>query len=139
MSDDVSGNTSSSSSTDNSSNTFDECKSSYISIAHYNVQNLLPKLAIIMAELLNDLIFDNYHPPFFNSRTDRIGGGVAVYVNKTISVIRRTDLELRGLESIWVQLNIKHHNLLLGTFYRPLSPEQRYGTDLIIDRTCSEL
>ena len=43
-------------------------------------------------------------PPFRTDRSNRPGGGVVIPVRDTFSCIRRTDLEIRGLEAIWVDI-----------------------------------
>ena len=49
---------------------------------------------------------------------------------------RRTDLELRGLEAVWIEIQIKLRKALIGGFYRPPNSNSAY-CDLIsesIDR-----
>ena len=54
--------------------------------------------------------------------TDR-WGGVLVYVKDSLSVSRRHDLEVNGIESIWLEVRVKKKPILIGTFYRsPGSP-----------------
>ena len=38
---------------------------------------------------------------------------------KQVSYTRRHDLELRGVESIWIELTLKHKHILFEVFYRP--------------------
>ena len=40
---------------------------------------------------------------------------------KTLYYRRRADLELRGIECIWIELTLKHKRVLVGLFYRPLN------------------
>ena len=67
---------------------------------------------------------------------DRPGGGIVAYVRETIPCKRRPDLELRGLEAVWLELQFKSKKVLVGGFYR--SPNSNLGyMDLIkesIDR-----
>lgn len=117
----------------------------HISIVHYNVQSILPKIDVLFTELntidvlaftetwLNpvsesspDLIHNDFYPPFCQSRQARIGGGVAIYVRKNFVVKRRKDLEVRNIESVWLELKLKSQKLLLGTFYRPPNTNNQY-------------
>jgi hypothetical protein len=55
-------------------------------------------------------------------RLDREGdnhGGVAIYIRSNLSVKRRDDLTLRGLEGLWVEINCDNTSLLVGVMYRP--------------------
>ena len=112
--------------------------SGHLSFIHYNVQSILHKLDIIHSELhdfdilafsetwLNpsvpdsDIILTNYNTP---ERKDRISdgyGGVVVYVKNNIAYTRRKDLEVNGVECIWIQVHFsKDKHLLFGLFYRP--------------------
>lgn len=52
-----------------------------------------------------------------SDRSSKKGGGTAVYVINTLSMVRRPDLEKS--ESVWVEINIpKSKGLLIGTYYR---------------------
>ena len=53
-------------------------------------------------------------------------GGVIIYVKDSIHYRRRNDLELQGIESIWVQLTLKHKHVLFGLFYRPPNSDSIY-------------
>ncbi|CAC5413808.1 unnamed protein product [Mytilus coruscus] len=106
-------------------------------------QSLEPKLDLINVELQhldilcftetwlkpdvleNDVLLDNFVKPFRHDRVDRIGGGVAVYVKSYLSAKRRCDLEVNGVESVWLELKLKQNRpFLLGTFYRPPNSSQ---------------
>ena len=58
-------------------------------------------------------------------------GGVAIYVKNDYHVVHRNDLEVLGVECVWVEIKIsKNHLVLIGTFYRP--PDSlNYTFDLI--------
>ena len=62
-------------------------------------------------------------PGFTLFRRDSLvkkGGGVAVFVSKSINAVRRSDLEID--ESVWIEIFLpKSKGLLFGTFYRPPS------------------
>ncbi|VDI21638.1 Hypothetical predicted protein [Mytilus galloprovincialis] len=122
---------------------FKHCLSKFISFVHLNVQSLEPKLDLINVELQhldilcftetwlkpdvleNDVLLDNFVKPFRHDRVDRMGGGVAVYVKSCLSAKRRCDLEVNGVESVWLELKLKQNRpFLLGTFYRPPNSPQ---------------
>ena len=42
-----------------------------------------------------------------------------MYVRDTILCKRRADLEVHGLEAVWVQLQVKRKGILVGAFYKP--------------------
>ena len=58
-------------------------------------------------------------PPFRKDRSDRIGGGVAIYVRETLACKQRQDLEINELEAKWVEIIVKSRKILIGAFYRP--------------------
>ena len=122
--------------------------SSHLSFVHYNVQSIVPKLDLLSTELfdfdilsfsetwlnpsvsLNDLHIQSFNKP---ERKDRVGdshGGVLVYVKDNIHYRRRHDLEILGLENIWIELSFKHKRVLFGLFYRPPNSDQLYYNSL---------
>ena len=70
---------------------------------------------------------------------NRIGGGVALYVRDTIPCKHRTDLEIRDLESVWVELQVKCKRILVGGFHKPpnCSPDYFELLKESIDRACN--
>ena len=55
-----------------------------------------------------------------NDRKNGSGGGVAVYVNETLTHNRRYDLEDDSIECVWVEILFnKSKPVLVGNFYRP--------------------
>ena len=135
-----------------STNTSDICTdlSHNLSLVHYNVQSIKPKLDILYAELFgfdiltfsetwlddtvpsSELLFSDFHPPERKDRANDRHGGVIAYVKQNIPLKRRTDLELNGIECIWIQITLKHKPVLIGTFYRPPNSDIVY-TDMIQD------
>ena len=108
-----------------------------LSFVHYNVQRIVPKLDILHAELIafdilafsetwlnpsvetDDLVLESYNKL---ERKDRDGDGhrgVLIYVKHGIHYKRRDDLEVRGIESILIELANHHKRILFGLFYRP--------------------
>ena len=108
-----------------------------LSFVQYNVQSILNKLDVLQAELLEidilsftetwlnpdisteDIMLQSYNTP---ERKDRPGdphGGVVIYVKNGIFYKRRNDLEIKGIESIWIEIIHNHKSILFGLFYRP--------------------
>ena len=103
---------------------------------HYNVQSLVTKLVLLTTELsefdilaftetwlnpsvpTNDLTINSYRIPECKDRPGDSHGGVIIYVKNSIHYTRRQELELRGVESIWIELTLKHKHILFGVFYR---------------------
>ncbi|MEW8546213.1 MAG: reverse transcriptase family protein [Candidatus Thiodiazotropha sp.] len=120
-----------------SSNDSFEMLSNHLSIVHLNVLSLLPKIDLIRgeAEAYDILVFsetwlkpviknesiliENFSPPFRKDRSDRVGGGVAIYVRDTITCKERQDLEINGLEAKWIEIIVRSRKVLIGAFYRP--------------------
>ena len=110
---------------------------SCLSLIHLNIQSICPKLDIINGNLrdfdilcfteswldpnVNDseLMLDNFNIPFRHDRQDRAGGGVIVYTKDHLYCKRRHDLEIHGIECVWLEINEKSQKYLIGTFYRP--------------------
>ncbi|MCG7875097.1 MAG: endonuclease/exonuclease/phosphatase family protein, partial [Candidatus Thiodiazotropha endolucinida] len=69
--------------------------------------------------ICNDTIhIENFMSPFRADRIDRLGGGVVIYVKDSYCCKRRTDIEIPGIEAVWVELKIKSKPVLIGGFYR---------------------
>ena len=115
-----------------------------LSFVHYNIQSILSKLDLLHAELVHfdilaftetwlsasvdtdDLLLDTYKRP---ERKDRVGdchGGVILYVKDNLYYKRRVDLEIAGIENIWIELAENHKRILFGVFYRPPSYDATY-------------
>ena len=115
---------------------------------HYNVQSIGSKLGILHAELLqfdilaftetwldpttdtHDLIIHSYNIP---ERRDRVGdahGGVMIYVKEGIHYKRRDDLEIRGIECIWIEVANSRKHILFGLFYRPPNSLANYNSNI---------
>ena len=112
--------------------------SKHISFVHYNVQSIAPKLDLLYTELkefdilaftetwLNpqfpteELNMQSFHQPERKDRADSYGG-VILYIKEYIYYKRRTDLEINGVECIWVEIIICNKRILFGVLYRPPS------------------
>ena len=115
--------------------------SNHLSIMHLNIQSLVPELDLVEGksiaydilvfseswlkpEVRNDnILIENFLQP---DRCDRPGGGVVVYVRDTLICRRRPDLEIRGLEAVWVEIQTKSKKVLIGGFYRPPNSNTQY-------------
>jgi hypothetical protein len=114
---------------------------------HANARSLSTKLDLFTAEshaydimtisetwLSDDdsntnLIIPNFHPPVRRDRPGDRHGGVAIYVSDALICKPRPDLQVPGLEAVWVETRRGQEKLLIGCFYRPDSPVQYW--DLI--------
>ena len=67
-----------------------------------------------------DIMFLNYQSPFRKDRLNNNYGGVIVYVRDNLPC-KRLDLEIQGLECIWLEVKLKRKTVLFGLFYRPPS------------------
>ena len=65
-------------------------------------------------------------PPQRTDRLGRPGGGVIINAKDSFSLLRRTDLETRGLEAVWIELLVKGKTILFGGFYRPPNSSNEY-------------
>ena len=106
------------------------------SVVHYNVQSLLAKVDQLQMELSHfdviafsetwlspdiqddKIMFQNYQKPFRKDRQDDAYGGVIIYVKNNIPCKRRTDLEVDGVESVWLEIKLKNKTVLFATFHR---------------------
>ena len=117
----------------------------HLSTVDYNVQSITFKIDILLTQFsqfdiisftetwlsdncpASDLSF-----PFFHAaeRKDRVAdryGCVMVYVKDNISYVRRNDLEIAGLECIWIQIKLcNKRKILFGVFYRPPTSDSAY-------------
>lgn len=119
-----------------------------LTFIHYNVQSILPKLEILQAELIEfdifaftetwlspvdnaeDLLLLSYNIPERKARVGDNHGSVILYVKEGIHYKRRKDLEIRDIESIWIEVANKHKRILFGLFYRPPSADAYYNLDI---------
>ena len=119
-----------------------------LSLVHYNVQSFFPKLDILHTELFHfDILaftetwltpsidLDEFLLPSFNApeRKDRVEdnhGGVMLYVKEGIHYKRRGDLEIRTIESSWIEIANNHKRILFGLFYRPPNSNANYYSNI---------
>ena len=119
-----------------------------LSFVHYNVQSIVNKLDILHAELLdfdilaftetwlspavstNDLMLQSYNIPERKDRTGDPHGGVIVYVKNGIFYKRREDLEIRGLECLWIEVINPRRRILFRLFYRAPNSDANYYNNI---------
>lgn len=133
------------------------------SLVHYNIQSLLNKIDQIELELSHfdvialsetwlssvtkedDIKLANFQDPFRKDRQTNNNSGVIVYVRENIPCKRRCHLELKGLESIWLEQKLKSTVILFGLFYRPPNSNNEIlekidqSIDLAIDADVSDV
>ena len=73
----------------------------------------------------NRCFVQGFQDMFRSDRPDGYGG-VGVLVSNDLPCKRRTDLELAGMESVWLEISSANGKFLLATFYRP--PSSPVGT-----------
>ncbi len=113
---------------------------------HLNIQSIKPKLDILEIEAQpydiliftetwltpaihdTDLHITNFSPPFRCDRADRLGGGVAIYTREGLHATKRSDLSIRGLESVWIELLMNNKKFIIGGIYRPPDSNNHYWT-----------
>ena len=107
------------------------------SIVQYNIQSLMGKVDQLQIELsyfdvitltetwlseyvsTDEIMFQNYQVPFRKDRITNSYDGVKVYVKDNIPCKRRLDLEIDGVECIWLELTLRNKTVLFSVFYRP--------------------
>lgn len=90
----------------------------------YHLAQTLSCDAICLTETWLDDTISNESievPGFSLHRRDinRLGGGVGIYIRKTIPVMRRVRMENGTTECIWLECKIKDKVCLLAVYYRP--------------------
>ena len=116
----------------------------HLSFVHYNVQSILNKMDTLAVEfsefdilafsetwlrqsiLTDELLIPSYYKPERKDRVRDPHGGVLIYVKDNLAFQRRNDLELPGIESIWIEIILKHKHVLFGVFYRPPDSDHIY-------------
>ena len=77
-----------------------------------------------------DIILQSYNKPERKDRPEDPHGGVIIYVKDGIHYKRRDDLEVRGIESIWIELIHNRKSILYGVFYRPPESDSQYLSNI---------
>ena len=93
--------------------------SHHLSFVHYKVQSILTKLDLLTADLADfdilafsevltdSILLPSYFKPERKDHVTDPHGGVAIYVKDSIIYTRRHDLELPGIECIWIGVILK--------------------------------
>jgi hypothetical protein len=107
-----------------------------ISIFHLNIRNIRHKLDYVEALALGssivciteshlddtvlsrDIQIQGYHDNILRKDRNCFGGGVLVYISKTLKVKRRDDLEFENSEMIWVEIEFPNYKVLFCVVYR---------------------
>jgi exonuclease III len=63
-----------------------------------------------------------------NKKKGKVGGGIMIYVNKSVEAKHRVDLESKDIESIWIEIctHKSKRPLLVSGVYRPPSAKKEY-------------
>jgi len=90
---------------------------------HYTELNDFDILAFTETWIIDDipskeLLMNSFKVPERKDRQDR-HGGVAVYIKENLFHRRRDDLDIIGVECIWIEITVSNRPLLFGAFYRP--------------------
>jgi hypothetical protein len=117
---------------------------SNFSMIHINAQSLRYKLSELETEsedadviavtetwLGPSIETQNLTIPSFKEplRKDRLGdphGGVALYCREKHVMNHRKDLDVKDLEAVWAEMNIKGKKILVAAMYRPLNANVEY-------------
>ena len=121
----------------------------HLSTVHYNVQSIANKLDTLIAEFSffdvvslsetwlhdgifsDELLFPSFLSPECKDRVHDRYGGVILYIKNNLSYTRRNDLEIGGLECIWIQIKSNNNrNILYGVFYRPPNSDSTYTSPI---------
>lgn len=119
---------------------------------HYNVQSIKHELKTLFVEFKDfdilsfseswlddstpdsELSFEGFLDPERKDRQGDSHGGVLLNVKTQYRYCRRHDIEIQGVESIWVEIMSKTKRFLFGTYYRPpntLAPQHSLTDDSI--------
>ena len=55
-----------------------------------------------------------------------------IHIKDGLYYKRRSDLEPKTIECIWIELINQHKHVLVGLFYRPPNPDSAYFSSLIV-------
>ena len=128
----------------NENSRFDNSLRENLSIAHINIQSLFPKLDILSIELQpcntvvktetwlsrnnsdNDILIPNFDPHYRKDRNDRVGGGVAIYIECGISLHKRLNIIDNIVEGLCIEIKIRNHKFLLRGIYSPPNSGNEY-------------
>ena len=101
-------------------NKFDDLKA-YLNSLEYKFSIIELSETWLNPDNINESPLTDYHN-IVKVRTNKQGGGVGLYVNRSLQFRERTDLALNVedvIESHFIELTTKPSNTLIGIIYRP--------------------
>ena len=99
-----------------------------LNILHLNIQSILPKMDLLEVEVQNydilvftetwlspqisndDLLLENFDPPYRQDRHAKVGGGVAIYIASGIPSCKRNDIIQGDKEGICMKYPFSHND-----------------------------
>ena len=115
----------------------------HLNILHLNTQSIRKKLDKVEAECIGyDIVcltetwlnkninsktlkLHGFNPPFRKDRPDGYGG-VAIYISENLSAVKRPDLDVNGLEALWIEVRHPQLKSLFCAMYRPPKSKVAY-------------
>ena len=80
--------------------------------------------------LYDDLLFQSFNKPERKYRVGDSHGGVMIYVKERIYYKCRDDLEIRGIECLWIEVANHNKRIRFALFYRPPNSNMSYQSDI---------
>ena len=72
------------------------------------------------------MLLQSYNTPERNDRAGDAHCDVIVYVKEGIRYKRRKDLEIRGIECVWIEVANNNKRIMFGLFYRAPNSDANY-------------
>ena len=93
-------------------------------IAYLSTLHLKFNIICLTETWMNENSIDNFFPnynSYMSTRQNRVGGGVAIYVNKQLksSLIHELTSNTEHIESVFINISCSDKKILIGTIYRP--------------------
>lgn len=79
----------------------------------------------------HSLQIDNFN--LFRKDRDGWGGGVAAYVNSDIITVRRSEIEIHDIETMWLELQLLNTKIIVCVAYRPPNSSVEFWNKLSIE------
>ena len=112
------------------------CTKSAMRLLQANIQSIhtsLPLLrqsvarsdfdAILLQEIWQpderSLTIRNFAPPIIKTRTDKSGGGVAIFTHRRVKTVHLKEFDVNGLEAVWADVLIGKVRTVIGSVYIP--------------------
>ena len=68
----------------------------------------------------------------FSRDRNRRSDGVMVHVSEQLKSVRRKDLEVKGVEAVWIEVRTKNGVLLICNVYRPPDAREEWTQDFAV-------